>query len=186
MKSITKAKILAIFMSLLFITFGVCLLVYPKLSALTLCYILGILIVLLGILQIIRYFKVEPYNIPFRFDFALGLFGIVAGLILLIHPVDVLVIMQVVIGFYVVIGSVFKLQTSIDMKRVGHRAWWLMLVTAALAAVFGMLLIIDPFSGTMALMIIMGISLILHGLQDLWAVIFISKNFKDFTPIDSE
>ena len=79
---------------------------------------------------------------------------------------------------FVLVDGVFKLQTAVDAKRFGLSNWWLILLGSLICAVLGLLLIVDPFGGSNALMIFVGISLLTDGLQNLFNVFYTVKILK--------
>lgn len=71
--------------------------------------------------------------------------------------------MPAILGVFVLVDGVFKLQTAVDAKRFGLSNWWLILLGSLICALFGMLLIIDPFSGNSVIMTFVGLSLAIDG-----------------------
>lgn len=184
MKTLKRIKVSAILLSCVFIALGVCILIWPGISAVTLCWLVGILAIVFGAMQLVRYCTAGPLGAIFRHDLALGVFGILAGVLLVLHPMGVLSIMPIVIGFYIVIDSVLGLQASIDLARTGHTGWWLALVAAILSAVCGVLLILSPFEGAAALMVVLGISLIFDGVQNLVTVLYLARAARAAAPVE--
>ena len=60
-----------------------------------------------GIVKIIAYFMGDLSLMPFRLDFAFGLMSVVIGAVLLFHPGDVLLLLPIVIGLFIIIDSIF-------------------------------------------------------------------------------
>jgi uncharacterized membrane protein HdeD (DUF308 family) len=177
--NVKKAKWTFLVFSILNVVLGVCLVIWPQISALTLCYILGAAILILGIVRMIFYFRKNVFGIPLYSDLAIGLLDVVLGVILLIHPFDAVIFLPIAVGMLIVLDSMFKLQASIDVKRAGISKWWLILILAVLSAVLGVLLIANPFTGASALMILMGITLIADGIQNIWTCTYVSKYLKE-------
>ena len=71
-----------------------------------------------------------------------------------------------------------KIQTSHDAKLFGPVYWWGILVFGILSCICGLLLIMNPFEGASALMILLGISLIADGIQNLWITAYTVKSMK--------
>ena len=98
-----------------------------------------------------------------------------AGIVILVHPNNIMKLLPVIIGLFVTIDGVFKMQTAIDSKRFGLKRWYAILVLAAVTCVFGLLLIIDPFAGGKALMIFFGATMMIDGIQNLCVVLYTVK-----------
>jgi uncharacterized membrane protein HdeD (DUF308 family) len=143
------------------------------------CRFLGGVAVLFGIVRILGYFLREIEGVGIRYDFATGAFAIVAGAFLLWRAPEVANVTDVVIGLFILVDCVFKLQVAMDSKRMGASAWWITLLFTCVALVLGLLLIFDTFKGQKVLSIMMGIALVADGLQNLCTVIYASLFVKE-------
>ena len=137
--------------------------------------IIGVISLVYGMSKMLGYFSRDLYNLAFQFDLALGLFTIIFGFILLLRSAKVVTFMPVIIGVFVLVDGVFKLQTAVDANRFGLSSWWLILLGSLMCAVLGLLLIVDPFGGSNVLMTFVGISLTIDGLQNLFNAFYTVK-----------
>ena len=169
MKRIRQAKWTYVLLSLCMIALGLYIVLHPGASLLTICYLTGAFCILF-----IGYFSRDAYGLAFQFDFALGIFALVLGILLLFHPGNVVALIQFLTGLFILIDSVFKFQTSLDARRFGLKRWWSILLAAALSAIAGIFLLFNPF-GAAALMVLVGIALIVGGLQNLIVVLYTVK-----------
>ena len=168
-----------IVLSVLFIAAGICMLIWPSAFAYALCYLVGGVCIAHGIMRLVGYFSGDLYRIAFQFDLALGVFTLIFGLILLLRSARVVAFMPAILGVFVLVDGVFKLQTAVDAKRFGLSNWWLILLGSLICALFGLLLIIDPFSGNSVLMTFVGLSLAIDGLQNLFNAFYTVKILKN-------
>ena len=175
MEWIKRAKSAYIAVSVIMVILGAVLMLNPGLSMLTLCYLIGGLMVIFGITRLVGYFSKDLFRLAFQFDLALGIFCMLAGIVILVHPNNIMKLLPVIIGLFVTIDGVFKMQTAIDSKRFGLKRWYAILVLAAVTCVFGLLLIIDPFAGGKALMILFGATMMIDGIQNLCVVLYTVK-----------
>ena len=175
MEWIKRAKSTYIAVSVIMVILGAVLMLNPGLSMLTLCYLIGGLMVIFGITRLVGYFSKDHFRLAFQFDLALGIFCMLAGIVILVHPNNIMKLLPVIIGLFVTIDGVFKMQTAIDSKRFGLKRWYAILVLAAVTCVFGLLLIIDPFAGGKALMIFFGATMMIDGIQNLCVVLYTVK-----------
>lgn len=175
MEWIKRAKSAYIAVSVIMVILGAVLMLNPGLSMLTLCYLIGGLMVVFGITRLVGYFSKDLFRLAFQFDLALGIFCMLAGIVILVHPNNIMKLLPVIIGLFVTIDGVFKMQTAIDSKRFGLKRWYAILVLAAVTCVFGLLLIIDPFAGGKALMIFFGATMMIDGIQNLCVVLYTVK-----------
>ena len=59
----------------------------------------------------------------FQFDFAFGVIAILLGLVVIIHPGNIMALVPVIMGIYFMIDGIMKIQTAVDAKRFGVRSW---------------------------------------------------------------
>ena len=179
MRVFKRIKWAYLLVSIFFIALGVMLVIRPEMSMVYFCRFLGGVAVLFGVLRILGYFLREIEGVGLRYDFATGAFAIVAGAFLLWRAPEVANVMDVVIGLFILVDCVFKLQVAMDSKRMGANAWWITLLFTCVALVLGLLLIFDTFKGQKILSIMMGIALVADGLQNLCTVIYASLFVKE-------
>lgn len=179
-------KNVSIIISALAVIVGIVLLVWPGISAVTICYLIGATVILSGIIRLVGYFAKDMYNLNFQFDFALGVFLIALGIILLCNPKNTVSALHLVIGVIILADSVFKLQTSIEAKHFGLNKWWMILCVAIICSLFGLLLIAYPFKMASLLIRIMGIAVIVNALENIFMVLYTVKIKKKSGPISVE
>lgn len=171
-------RLWAIIISICMLVLGVLVLIWPKISAVAVCYILGAFCIGTGIYEIVRYFQLGFAGLLFQHDLIWGIFSILAGILLLLHPLGAAAFLPIVAGIYIVMGSIFDIQMSVEMRRLGIGNWVLSLVLGIIGIIFAFFLILNPFDGITALMIYVGILLILGGMQSLYTVHCISSVVK--------
>ena len=158
MKIFKRIKWSYVVLSVMFLLLGIYLVVNPETSLIMICRILGAAMAVFGVMKIVLYFIREVEGVDIRFDFAVGLFCIILG---------------------VLMDSVFKLQVAVDSRRMGAHSWWVTLVCTVVCLVLGILLVFNPFDGKQVLTIMMGVSLIVDGVQNLCTVVYAAVFVKD-------
>lgn len=176
-------------MSFCMMAMGIIMLIWPDISAVAVCCVLGIIFIATGVYEVVRYCSMGFAGLFFRFDLTLGICSILAGILLLLHPMGAAALLPFAAGLYMVTGSVFDIQASVEMRRLGIGSWVFSLVLGIISTIFAFFLILDPFHGVTALMLFMGISLIIGSIQNLYTVHCISqavKSVKKMNVIDTE
>ncbi len=181
-KTVKAAKWGYIISSLIFCVAGSLLIIFPGISATVFCYVAGGLLIACGIIKIIGYFSKDLYRLAFQFDLAFGILSTIVGLVMIFFPTGVISILHFVVGILVLTDSLFKIQTSIDAKRFGLTQWWLIAIVAILAGAFGLFLMINPFSGAVLMMILIGIALLMEGILNLCVAVYAIKVMKAEKP----
>lgn len=170
-----KLKNAFIGMSVLYILLGITLIVWPEMSALTLCKLFGAIILILGIMEIISFFRNEAFLSYGYLNQAQGILYIVLGILMLISPRAVISALPLMLGFVIIIDSSLRFQLALNLQRLSYSKWWLYLCFALVTAILGVLLLFNPFEGSIVLTIYIGVSLVVNGAINLWGIIYVKK-----------
>ena len=176
------AKTGYIVMSLLLCVFGLLLVFLPGLSLKVLGIICGILIIVFGVFKLVGYFSRDLYRLAFQYDLAFGGLLILLGIAMLIRPAAIVSFFCAAIGVAVLADGLLKVQMAIDAKKFGLRRWWLILATAVITIVFGVLLIFKPSESSSVITILLGLSLLSEGLMNLSTALTAVKIVKNQQP----
>ena len=77
-----------------------------------------------------------------------------------------------------IIGSVLDIQVAVEMRRFRLGSWGLSLALGIVSILLALFLLINPFAGAKALMILIGAALILGSIQTFYSIHCISKAVK--------
>ena len=178
MNWLKRAKYVYLILSVLLIAMGLFLICRPMATLLTVCYLLGTLSILLGLVKIIGYFSRGAERLAFQFDLALGILSLILGILLCCHPGNLVVLLQFLIGLFILFDGVFKFQTALDARRCGLTRWWSILVAAILSAAAGLLLLLNPFCSAKAMVVLLGITLVVNGIQNLVVLLYTFRRIR--------
>ena len=140
MKIFKRIKWSYVVLSAMFLLLGIFLVANPETSLIMICRILGAAMAVFGVMKIVLYFIREVEGVAIRFDFAVGLFCIILGALMLWRAPALTDVLSVMIGLLVLVDSVFKLQVAVDSRRMGAHSWWVTLVCTVVCLVLGVLL----------------------------------------------
>ena len=110
MRFIKRAKAAYISTCAAIAVIGLILILFPEISMLAVCYMLGIAAIVFGIVKITGYFSADPYGLAFQFDFAFGIIAILLGLVVIIHPGNIMALVPVIMGIYFMIDGIMKIR----------------------------------------------------------------------------
>lgn len=170
MNFLKRTKLAYSILSIVLIVIGIYLIIRPQTAMLTVCRVLGVVLMFYGIIRLLGYFSHDMYQLAFQFDMAMGIFSLVAGCIFLFRTERIAEIIPAFIGVIVLIDAVFKIQTSLDAKRFGISKWWLILILAVIAGAFGAMLLVIPLKVVEFVMVLIGINLVIDGVLNFWVV----------------
>ena len=108
----------------------------------------------------------------------LGSFNLLLGLIILINP-EVLSIIPIAIGFYVVISSLTKLRMTLALKEISNSAFTASILMNIISLVSGF--IIQPITSTALAVMLLGIMLIIYGVSDFINIVILKAHVQDFS-----
>lgn len=184
MELIKRAKGAYIAVSVLMLILGSCLIIWPETSLAVFCTITGIAMIVFGAVKLLGYFSKDLYRLAFQFDLALGILSVLFGLVIVIHPYNLITCVPVIVGIFVMLDGVFKIQTAMDARQFGLKAWWMVMLLAICSGGFGLLLVLNPFEGATALMILLGVTIVADGIQNLLIVLYTVQTTRERNEYD--
>ena len=124
----------------------------------------GIIFIILGIVKIFGYFSKDIFQLAFQFDLAIGIIFVILGIIFFYQPKKIVEIGTGVIGIFMLIDALLRIQTAIDARKFGIRKWWILLFISLTAATIGVLLFLMPFKGAKIIMNLVGLNICINGI----------------------
>ena len=97
---------------------------------------------------------------------------------MLIRPQYIVSILPILLGIFIILSSIMKIQNAIDLKRVDYPRWWLILVFALISIALGAILIWNPFAAASTLMMFVGASLCADGIMSLWSMFCLTRSVR--------
>lgn len=170
---ILKEKITGIIACLAEALIGILLLINPFGFTSTIIIAIGILLLLGGIAMIIRYFRTPIGRTVIEHSLAVGLICVIAGLFCVFNYKWFIVIFPVLTVLYGIVNLIiglFKIQFTVDAIRLNARWGWAAL-SAFVTLAFAVIIILNPFSSTVALWMFVGITLIVEAVIDMVSII---------------
>lgn len=168
---------------ILFILFelivGILLLVNPEAFTKAVIIFFGIVMVVIGIVYIIRYLREK--NTPQESKgttLVLAIIALVIGLICIVLTnviIGIFAMVAILYGVILIISGIFKIKAYHDSKKEGYSVSFLMLLSAVIAVVLGVIIVINPFTSFYLLWMFIGLALIIEAVIDLIAVIMAKK-----------
>lgn len=181
---IKKYEGCSIIVSILMIFLSIFLIAKPLESLEVFTVIFSIIILIIGIGYMISYFTISKFSRLFSFDLLMGLLTIISGIMLMIYRSDIISIFPIILGIWIIVSNLFKLQLSINLSLVLENNCALLILLAILMMVIGVLLIINPFDSFMTITVMAGVFLLITEVINLIESIYVLvklKSMKDLT-----
>lgn len=166
--------------TILYTLLGIVLLCFPKITTKTICYAIGVILILVGIGYIISYITKDFSNMYSHYELVIGMSAILGGISIFLFSEMLLSILPVLLGIAVLLSSIIKLQRSFDMLRAKYSRWWIFLIFSLLSAGLGVLLISHPFNSVLITIRVIGAVMIWNGITDIITGVFFIKKIKEF------
>ena len=170
---IKKYESCSIVVSVLMICLSLFLMVKPLESLEVFTVIFAIIILLSGLGYLISYFTISKESRLFSIDLLLGLVTIISGIMLLVYKKDVISVFPVILGIWIIISNLFKLQLSINLNLFLDNTYLGLVLITTLMIVFGLLLIINPFASFMTITVTAGTLLLITEVINLIESIYV-------------
>jgi len=176
---IVKRNIGGILMCLFELLAGILLLINPVMFTSGIIVVLGIVLLIIGLLGVISYFKMGPEEAAIKQTLAKGLAVSAAGLFCIVQYqwfVESFSILAVLYGVIILVMGFSKIQWAVDLLRMKKDKWFLAAIGALLSVVFAIVILMNPFHSTKILWIFVGVSLILEAAVDIMALAACNQN----------
>ena len=161
-KKYNNIKLLEILIAIVFIIFGIILLLNKTVSDSFISTFLGVLILVEAALNIYSAVMSDSNRI-FKINILFGIIFIVLAIFLFINPIKFVNYITIYYGAYLIINGIKGFINSIKYKLIKEDSWLIILVMSILTISLGVLMIFYPFE-SFGIIEIVGIFSILFGL----------------------
>lgn len=176
MSKFFKSSILG---SLALVILGILLIFQSEATIISISYIIGGILVAIGVLAILKYLKNSKSQINSGLDMVYGVVTVILGVIVISNPAAIASIIPFVVGFIIIINSARKLQYSIELKNNENELWKSTMIIAFITTICGVVLVINPFKGVVFITKIVGILITLYSVLDIISTITIKNTLKE-------
>lgn len=164
-KYITKLTKITRISSLILFLVGLFLLIFPEKAISLVSYIIGIIILVNGIIHLIRYFSKKTE--VFSFGLMTGIIFVITGIIFISTPETIASIIPFLLGGWIVIKSLIKIQIALNLKSYQSSSWMSILIVSIVTLVFGIIMILNPFDGAVVMTRVIGGFLVVYSILDI-------------------
>lgn len=170
----------SIIISILMLILSLFLIFKPFSSAVTVVWMFGIFTIVDGIIHMVSYFKTEVENRLANFEFAEGIIEIISGILIFISARYLVLFMPILIGVWIIVKSIVKMQIALNMRNSAESNWVLVLVLSIITLLIGIFIVLNPLREFFTITITMlGIFLAIYEILNLVEAIYILCKLKD-------
>ena len=166
--------------SFIYILFGLALMLWPQTVENIICTMLAVCVIVFGVLKLIGYSvtKVESRIMDDTNGFAAGISLVIFGIFLWFKGTIVIALIPFILGFMITYKGLEGIQNVINFKKFGYNTSKGVLIISIVIALFGVLVMMNPFSTAKVLFFMLGLGLFVSGLADFVSHIFFSRQLK--------
>lgn len=175
----TKLLKSSIWSSIALVILGLLLIFYSELTIVSISYVIGGILIAIGVIALIKYISNINKDIKNEIDIVYGIGTIILGIIVISNPKAIASIIPFVLGVLIVINSTAKIDYSFRLKKNKNNLWVSTLVVSLIALICGVLLIFNPFAGAEFITKLIGAIILIYAILDIVSTIRISKELKE-------
>lgn len=172
---LAKENISILLMSLAELVIGILLLINPVGFTSGIIIAVGIILICMGLMCVIKYFRMEPAEAAKSANMSMGLFALLVGAFCVLKSdwfVATFPVLTMIYGIGILISGLAKIQWMVDILRLKKQKWYLAAISAICSIGCGIVIISNPFVSTEVLWIFTGVILIVEAVFDVVALIF--------------
>ncbi len=177
MKSFFRSSLIT---SLFLIALGVLLILQSEATILTIAYVVGGVIIALGVLSGIKFFNNLSSENKSELDLVYGIISVILGIIIIENPTGVASIMPVILGVSIIIGSATKLQYAFELRANNNNLWKTTMILSIISTICGLVLLFNPFKAISYFTKLVGAFIIIYAVLDMVSTFTIKRNVKMF------
>lgn len=178
MSKLFKTSIIS---SISLIILGLMLFFQAETTIISISYIIGAVLIALGVLSGIRFISGLNSNNLNELDIVYGVVCVVLGILIITNPTAIASAIPIVVGVIIVLNSVIKLHYSLELKEAKNELWKPTMIMSTIMTVCGVILIFNPFAGAVFITKIIGFLIIVYAMLDIVSTIIIKKNVTNHT-----
>lgn len=168
----------SIISSIALVAFGILLIFQSEATIITISYIIGAILIALGVIAIIRFLKHIKDVYRSDLDIVYGIVCIILGIVVVKNPEAIASVIPFVLGLVIIVNSATKLQYSLELHKEKNELWLSTLILSIIMAICGIVLIFNPFKGAVLLTRIVGIFILIYSVLDIISTFVINHTFK--------
>ncbi len=170
---VKSAKIMHLCSAVIFFIAGLLLALVPDFegSGIFRNTLVGVAGIIIGATGIYGYFSNDMYRLAFQLDFALGIFNVIFGILLIINPMQLSVLLPTAVSILTLLDGGNKSQMALEGKNFGISKWYWVLISAVLEIAAGIVLILLAYH-ELDVSVWMGVAMGLVGITNFWTTMY--------------
>lgn len=173
MKKFFRSSIMT---SIFLIVLGVLIFFQSEFTIMSISYVLGGVLIGLGVLAILKFIKNTNSPTKSELDIVYGVVTVILGLLIIDNPKAIASIIPIILGVGIIINSATKMQYSFELKTEKNPQWKPAMIISIISIICGVVLLFNPFEGAVIITQIIGLFIVIYAVLDIISTIIIKKN----------
>lgn len=157
---------------------GVFLFVKSELTIVSISYIIGAVLVGIGLVSMLKYIASLNKDVKNELDIIYGTVTVVLGILVISNPKAIASIIPFIIGIIILLSSATKLAYGFELRRAHSDLWVGTVVISLITMLCGVLLIFNPFAGAEFILKVVGALIFIYAVLDIISTFRIRKAVK--------
>lgn len=162
-----KETIINLITTIVFLVIGVILYINPITTISVMTYFIEALLVITGIVTIVNYVRVDVKYDVFSLGFVHGVVCILIALFLVVNPKIIVTILPIVIGIWMVFGSLTRMQVAIKLSAWGSKTSIWHIIFAVIMFLLGIVCICNPYTTATVIIKMLGLGIVIYSVIDM-------------------
>ena len=145
----------------------------------TLAYIVGGILIAMGVISLIKYMVNKSKGIKNELDIVYGLCIIILGAVVCINPDGLAGIIPFVIGIVMIISSSAKIYYGLELKRSSNPLWKETVIVSLITLLCGVFLVFNPITAEKIIFKVVGAIMFAYAILDIVLIFKIRKTVKN-------
>ncbi len=179
MNFIRDIKLNFVVNSVISIMLGLVLVIWPESVQEVIVYVIGVVVLMLGIGCLLAFIKLRAWTIGGVFDMFSGVVLLMLGVWMMSTPDDFSKTVLRMVGLFVLINGLMASGQTFSLRTATYARWWLSLMFSVVTIILGLVVTINPtFAGNLVFRVI-GAILIYNGASNIWISTRVRKYVKN-------
>lgn len=171
-------KVESIIINLCAIFIGIFLLINPVGFTSSILLAMGILLCVVGIVNIVEYFKAPIETAALSGKFTKGLFATMGGIFMISQRrwiISLFPILTMMYGAILLVIGIYKIAVTVNLCRLKSKKWGWVLLDSILTIVCALVIISNPFGTTTVLWAFVAITIMIEAIINIVITLFLRK-----------
>lgn len=165
-----RAGFTSILSSIVFLLLGILLVINPNAIVQAVSYVIGVLLIAMGIVKVISYFTSKDDYLFYDYRLIYGALCVILGILVTVSGSAIASFFRIIIGIWIILSGIARLDLSVRLKGSDTGYWILSLLLSILILAAGVYVMFAP--GT--ILVTLGVILIAYSIMDIIeSIIFI-------------